>query len=132
MIRLSIILLLGVSTLFSGCKKEEGEGGRASIKGKIYARYYNNAFTVLLSQGYVTEEDVYIIYGDNPSSGNRTRTSYDGSFEFNYLQKGKYRILVYSKDSTLQAIPNKIPVLADVEITERKQVVALQDIVVFK
>ena len=36
-----------VSILLVSCSKEEGEGGRASIKGQVYAKDYNESFSQL-------------------------------------------------------------------------------------
>jgi hypothetical protein len=135
-IKLSIlaVALLSVTLLFTNCKKEEGEGGKATIKGKVFAKYYNNSFSNLMATDYAPEEDVYIIYGDNESFNDRTRTNYDGTFEFNYLRPGKYTIYVYSKDSTqsIYTIPSgKYPVSSEVEIGKKDKEVELEDLVIF-
>ena len=95
------IFSLILSVLIVSCSKEAGEGGTASIKGKVYGDYYNKSFTTFYGSSYVPDKDVYIIYGDDASYGERVRTSYDGSFEFKYLRKGDYKVFVYSIDSTL-------------------------------
>jgi len=114
---------------FVSCKKPAGEGGRAFINGKVYVKNYNAAFTAISSEYYGQGENVYITYGDNTVVGNNTKTSYDGSYEFPYLRKGKYKIFVVSKDLTSSAT---ISVIKEVEITERKQVINLPDLVIIK
>lgn len=123
------LIFLSLLLLFS-CSKEEGTGGSSSIYGKVLVKDYNSAFTVLQEEYYGPELDVYIVYGDDKSYSDRTRTSYDGTYEFKYLRKGNYQVFAYSKDSSLQANA-LIPVIKNVEITGRKQEVAVEDIVVF-
>jgi hypothetical protein len=96
---ISIAVLSGLSY---SCSQQEGIGGNSNIKGKILVNYYNDDFTLLLSDKPVParDEDVYIIYGNDSTIGDKTTTSYTGDFEFNYLWPGNYRIYYYTKDST--------------------------------
>ncbi|MBL7921752.1 MAG: hypothetical protein JNJ40_15670 [Bacteroidia bacterium] len=114
----------------ASCKKPPGEGGFASITGKLYVRNYEETFTVLTSQYYAAGETVYIIYGDGQEVGNTVKTSYDGSFVFNFLRKGKYKVYALGKDSTkpYQSVPKES--LFEVEITEKKQKMVLDDLVI--
>lgn len=104
------------------CKKPAGEGGNSSIKGNIWVEEWNATFTVHDSSKdrVGMGEDVYIIYGDDVSYGDKKECSYDGTFEFKYLRKGTYTIYVYSKDpgpSGTKAI------VKTVDITDKKQTV---------
>ena len=128
---LYLIILVIIPILFISCSKEPGVGGNASIHGKVYAKYYNNYFTLYIGEGYAAEKDVYIIYGDNTSFGDRTRTNYDGSYEFKYLRKGKYKVYTYSKDSTLIIPSGSYAVIAEGEITSNKQNLELPDLKIF-
>lgn len=129
-----LLLLAGTLLMLNSCKKEAGEGGTSHIKGKVYAKYYNKNFSILADSGYAPDIDVYIIYGDDHSYGERIRTSYNGAFEFKYLQKGKYTIFAYSKDSTgaysnhVNQYAADIAILKNVEITKNKQTVDVEDI----
>jgi hypothetical protein len=125
------ILLCMISVLFivTSCSKDAGQGGNSSIFGKVYVKDYNSTFTVLQSEYYGGELDVYIIYGDEKSYGDRTRTNYDGTYEFKYLRPGKYHIYAYSRDSTLQTT-SLLPIIKDVEITKRKQTVEVPEITI--
>lgn len=120
----------------TSCKKQPGIGGEASIKGKVYARKYNTTFTALLSQGYVPDADVYIIFGDDLTYGERIRTNYNGEFEFPHLYKGDYTIYVYSKDSAAivsqQILPEDSAVVKKLTISDRKQEVDAGEIIIFK
>jgi len=118
-------------TFASSCKKEAGEGGNSSIYGKIYVKDYNGTYTVLQEEYYGPDIDVYIIYGDDKTYSERIRTCYDGTYEFPYLRPGKYHVYAYSEDSTLQTNAD-IPVIRDVEITEKHQNVEVPLITIYK
>src|SRR4051812_25011388 len=89
--------------MLTACKKEAGEGGTSSIEGKVHAQHIqqNGSGTPFYDwNDYVPEERVYIIYGtDHPAYDNDTRTSYDGTYSFKYLQKGTYKIYAYTVDT---------------------------------
>ncbi|MDO9184596.1 MAG: hypothetical protein Q7W13_01195 [Bacteroidia bacterium] len=128
------LLSIGFLLIFNSCKKEAGEGGTSFIKGRVYAKYYNKNFTVLADSAYAPDIDIYIIYGDEFSYGERKRTSYNGTYEFKYLQKGTYKIFAYTRDSSgtyrnlVNQYANDLPVIQEVEITKRKQTVEVPDI----
>ncbi|MES2140890.1 MAG: hypothetical protein V4511_14380 [Bacteroidota bacterium] len=129
-----ILFFLCFSLLFNSCKKEAGGGGTSSIKGRVYAKYYNKNFTLLADSAYAPDIDIYIIYGDEFSYGERKRTSYNGSYEFKFLQKGSYKIYAYTRDSTgtyrnfVNQYANDLAVIKEVEITKNKQTVEVADI----
>ncbi len=100
-----VIALAAVALITVACKKPAGEGGRATIKGTIHTKNYNSNFSTLLNQYPGADLDVYIIYGDDATYGNRVRSGPDGVFEFKYLRKGNYKIYVYSKDSVATVGP---------------------------
>ena len=122
----SVLLLITLS-----CKKEAGIGGNSSLYGKVIVKDYNSTFTVLQVVYNAEERDVYIIYGYDKSYSDRTRTSYDGTYEFRYLRPGDYHIFVYSKDSTLQTNA-MIPVIKDVSISKKHQDIEVPTMIVFE
>jgi hypothetical protein len=122
-----LIALMVISMGVFSCSKEEGEGGRASIKGHVFAKNYNASFTQLLSSYYAPEEDVYIIYGDNENYDDRVKTGPNGSFEFKHLRKGDYKIFVYSKDDTFTIASGVKAIYVDAEIKDKEEVVELPD-----
>lgn len=130
----SIIFSISLLLLFSNCKKEAGAGGTSSIKGKVYAKYYDKYFYVLTDSAYAPEVDVYIIYGNQSTFGDRTRTNYDGTYEFKYLQIGTYKIYAYSRDSTgffmhqVNKFAPPVAVIKTAEVTRRNQNVTVPDI----
>lgn len=125
-----LIIVVAIAIIVSSCEKHAGEGGNSSIYGKVYVKDYNPTFTVLQEEYYGPDIDVYIIYGDEKSYGNRVRTSYNGTYEFKYLQPGKYQIYVYSEDSTLQTNA-VVPIIRNVEITKKRQELEVPEIIIF-
>lgn len=125
------ILIFFISIFLNSCKKSEGEGGNSSIKGKVLVKEYNETFTVLKGEYYAQGEDVYIVYGGKTQVGDRIETYYDGSFQFDYLRKGNYKIYVYSEDMTLQSVSGDVVVEKDVQILSNGETVEMEDIVIY-
>jgi hypothetical protein len=120
-----LLISLGFLCLMTACKKEAGEGGNSVIQGKILERTYT-AFPTIYSDKAALEKDVYIIYGDdNTTIDDRTRTSFDGSFKFEFLRKGKYRIFVYTEDTVLTNFGKEVPIFLNAEIKKNKSEVNL-------
>lgn len=124
-----LALFLFVVTMMAACKKGPGEGGMASIQGKLKVRNVSGSGTVL-NEYYLPDERVYIIYGDGTVYNDNYRTSYDGSFRFDYLLEGHYTIFAYSYCDTCQS--GKEPVFLECDITSYDQLVELSDLVVKK
>ena len=129
--KLHVLLFFIPVILLSTCVKEAGEGGTASIVGKVYAYDYNAEMTVYRTQYYAPEEDVYIIYGDDSVYSDRTRTNYDGTYRFEYLRPGTYTIFVYSKNLATK-LPPPLPVKKTVTIVADDQVFVVEDIEINK
>lgn len=113
------------SILMAGCTQPEGEGGTAAVYGKVYAYDYNSS-GVLIDEYYLADEDVFIIYGDEDNYYDDSyKTSFDGSFRFQYLTKGTYTVFVYSDciscPSGTEAISQTF------EITSNDQDIVLDD-----
>lgn len=111
-----IAFIFLISVFFLACKKPAGEGGSSVIRGKIWVKDYPGP-----SEYGGMEEDVYIIYGDEASYGDRVKTNYDGTFEFKYLRKGKYTVYVYSDDITGTIPSAKEVIKQEVTIDKNKQ-----------
>ena len=94
-----LILLLSSVVVLCSCKKGPGEGGQTTIQGKVWAEEWDD---LTYTQHYdsldrwAMDEDVYIIYGDDATYGDRTKTNPSGVFEFKYLREGDYTVYVYS------------------------------------
>ncbi len=121
---LTIICLFLIGVFYNSCKKGPGEGGRASINGKVYSVNYNATMTTPQDSGYLGGEKVYILYGDEIAVGDDQDSNHDGSFEFLYLRKGKYKVYTFTKTT-----PNHLDtaVVQEVEITDNKQKLMLPD-----
>src|SRR5688572_889040 len=115
-----LAFLISLAGIYSGCEKDPGEGGTSSIKGYVHVTDYNASFLIVQGEYPGADEDVYIVYGDDISYGERIRSGPDGKFEFKYLREGKYSIYVYSEDTTLSG--NSV-VLVETEITDKKQTI---------
>ena len=123
---LSFMMLFSIS-----CRKGEGLGGKATIKGKVYEKLYNATGTFILKEYYLGDEDVYIVYGDNDFYDDKVATHYDGTYKFEYLMPGKYTLYVYSKDVTGSGISPQYVVKQEVTITQKDQVVTLEDFIIY-
>lgn len=126
MMKIRILLLWQIALIFSfsACKKAPGEGGLASIKGKVFARDYTSGGT-FIGQGYIGDERVFLCYGEDTYASDDTRTSYTGEYVFEHLQPGKYSVYVFTRCDTCSFGQNYV--LKKVEITKKKEVVTLED-----
>ena len=114
--------------VFSSCKKVEGPGGTVTIKGVIIER--NHVGTSIFEYP-AADQDIYLIYGnENSFYDDDIKSSYDGSFEFRYLQKGNYQIFAYEDDNSVAS--GMVEVLVDVSATENNQVITLDTIYIDK
>jgi len=128
----SLILLI-VFLLFSvSCSKTEGLGGTSSVEGKVYVLDYNQELTTKLGEYYGADIDVFIIYGDDNIYSDDFATSYDGSYRFENLQPGNYKVFAYSEDTTGISEGNIFPVFKDFTINEKGENIVLDDIVIVK
>jgi len=127
----AVILSLFFISLFVACKKGPGVGGRASIKGTVYARNYNNSY-IAVDSGLIGAIKVYIKYGDNPGVGDNVETDNTGTYIFPYLRKGNYTVYVFSK--ILQNNTIDTTIVKEVIIKDTKEEVVLPqfDINTFK
>jgi|LauGreDrversion2_3_1035106.scaffolds.fasta_scaffold01442_2 hypothetical protein len=123
---LLLLLSILVLSISSSCKKVEGSGGGATIKGIIQEQKYN-ALGNIIAEYPGSDIDVYLIYGTTDQFYDEdVKTSYDGSFVFNYLQKGTYTVFVYEDDATQPSGKNVVK--QTFEITEKGQIIDLNTI----
>ena len=131
MVKFKVVLPVLLSIILISCSKEPGPGGLASIKGKVYA-YDLTAGLDTISKGYIGEMRVYIGSADESVQFDDTRTSYDGSYEFNFLRKGKYKLWVIAESDTFSVTLPPLPdgqqsYMQDVEVKEKKEEVIVPD-----
>ena len=126
-----VIITLLLVTTFLACTKGPGTGGRASIKGRVYARNYSSSLS-LVDSGYIGAQKVYIKYGDEVGVGDNVDTDNEGYFVFPYLRKGNYTVYVYSKTFVNNTLDSAV--VQKIDITDRKAVVELSqfEIITFK
>ena len=114
--------------VFSSCRKVEGPGGSVTIKGVVIER--NHVGTSIFEYP-AADQDVYIIYGsENSFYDDDVSTSYDGSFEFRYLQKGDYQIFAYQDNPFVASGTDEV--LVQVNASENNQVIILDTIYIDK
>ena len=121
--RISLVVLLFLA--IQSCTKGPGDGGRASIKGTVFARNYSNSF-VVTDSGLIGGQKVYIKYGDEPGISDDTDTDQNGEFYFNFLREGKYTLIVYSKQLVNNTLDSAV--VTQVEITSRNQALVVPQI----
>lgn len=105
---LSIILL-------SGCTKDEGYGGTASISGSLTEQIYNDDFSELIFEQKAIDEDIFIVFESNGIVSDKVTTGFDGQFEFEQLFPGNYQIYYYSENPN-SAYGEDIEVIIEVEL----------------
>lgn len=104
------IYIIGVflfSISLSSCTQEEGFGGNSHIKGQVITRYYNEDFTVFQGEEPAVDEEVKILLGDDNAVAKDVETSFDGSFKFEYLWPGKYKIFFATDDTSKLSLGTK-------------------------
>lgn len=113
--------------LFASCSMDEGEGGKATIQGKVFVEDYNSLGEIVLA-AYAPDWEVFIVYGDDISYSDRTTTHHDGTYRFEFLNKGSYSIYAYSD---CNQCPNNIePIIMDTIIMDTEEIVELPDLIV--
>ncbi len=126
------ILLPVVCLALFSCEKEEGEGGKATITGKIIIQEKSPSCIPGASYS-APEERVYIIYGTEDSLfDDEVRTNFDGTYQFKWLRKGTYTIYAYSDCECDGCIEEQEPVFQTVEIKDRKEELTVPVITVIK
>ena len=127
---------------FTTCKKAAGPGGFAQISGKVKVLDYTTNPDTLFNLGYVFQDEYYIVgkavylkYDEEPGVGQSTRTSFDGTYTFEDLRTGKYKVVVYSRSIdtlTDKNLKYDVFVIKEIEITKRKEQVIVEEILVLE
>lgn len=106
-----LVLFLATLPLVSllSCTDEEGEGGKAKISGIVYKvlddgniAKNGDSYSFVRDTIAAPDIDVYVIYGGNQEDvyDDKTKTSHNGKFEFDYLREGDYSIYACNDDDT--------------------------------
>ena len=122
----AVLILLSTS-----CTKE-GPGGNSTIRGKITVQTWDKEFRVQQASYPAADEDVFIIYGTGDAVSDRVRTSYDGTFRFRFLNKGDYKLFVYSDDPQGTHPAGVIPFEKTVTLASGHETVDAGEFVIYK
>lgn len=117
--------------LFGGCTPDAGLGGMATVTGVVMVEDWNPTFTSINSVYPAMREDVFLVFGDEPTFGEDVETHFDGTFRFQYLYPGKYTVYAYSDRLATPGNTNmREPVVMSFEITEKRQILTLDTLVI--
>ena len=122
------ILILFSLSIFISCSKEEGEGGTSSIMGKVHVTEYDKTTLDTVNEYYAPEVNVYLIYGNDKVYSERFRSNWDGSFLFQNLRKGEYRIYAISEVPITEVRAGFDVITINVKIDQNNQLVRAPDI----
>lgn len=106
------------------------DDGGACISGKVYKINYNSNYTTVNEEYYSPDEDVFIVYGNDLTYFDKTKTAADGSFAFNNLIKGNYRIYAFSEDVTMESVSNTVEISIDTVVQSNNQQIVLPDLII--
>lgn len=113
-----LLISLFIPILFS-CTQPEGYGGSSGIEGVLMTQYYNNDYSILISEEPAVDEDVFILFGDSDFLGDKVATSSTGAFEFPFLREGDYQLYFMSEDSSTVS-DDEVVVIMDLNLQTGK------------
>ncbi|RED98374.1 collagen binding domain-containing protein [Marinoscillum furvescens] len=123
---LALVLLLTIVA----CSPEEGLGGNAQIRGRIVKKIYNDDKSLLLATESAKDEDVFLLFGEEQTVGEKVETSYTGHFQFGYLWPGDYRLFYYS-DTPNATHGDQVEIVHEISL-KRGEEVDLQELEIVK
>jgi hypothetical protein len=129
---LKLLLSFTILTGLYSCEKEAGIGGTGEIKGMVTVRLFDPEFKVLQASYPATGKTVYILYGDETTISDNTKTSYSGEFNFQYLREGNYKIFAYSESSLESSPSESITVEKEVTLSSNKDAIDIGELVIYK
>lgn len=92
-----VLFIIGVMVALVSCSKEAGVGGKTTVTGKVEAYYVQEGSFDTLEIAPVVDARVYIVYGGGITQDDDTRTSPDGSYKFEFLNPGDYKLYAFSE-----------------------------------
>lgn len=116
----NLALFFGLA-LLSSCTQDEGFGGNGKIKGQLIEKTFDNDFKVLLSEEPAKAEDIFIVFGNATTVGDKVETSFTGDFEFTYLWPGTYTIYYMSEDTSDGSMP-EMEVLTEINLGKNETI----------
>lgn len=119
--------------LLAACTPDAGLGGMATVTGVVMVEDWNSTFTSINSTYPAMREDVFLVFGDEPTFGEDVETHFDGTYRFQYLYPGKYTLYAYSDRLATPGNTNtREPVKLSFEITEKRQMLTLDTLFIRK
>lgn len=118
----------------ASCVQTPGEGGRASIVGHVVEEERLVLENPASVQGVypATDQEVFLIYGDNVGPDDNVETNYEGNFVFPWLRPGDYTVYVYSEDTSGVTPTRDVAVVQHVTISSTNETVTLDTLRIFK
>lgn len=116
----AVWLFLVAGLLTTGCKKEEGEGGKAEIRGVVMRKNGLNG----TPYPYM-DQRVFIVYGDNDFYDDDVRTDGSGKYVFRWLRPGQYTVYTFGECQGSDCPGGTIQITRNVRINARKEVVTV-------
>ena len=122
------------AVLCASCVQTPGEGGRASIVGHVVEEERLVLENPASVQGVypATDQDVFLIYGDNVGPDDNVETNHEGNFVFPWLRPGDYTVYVYSEDTSGVTPTRDVAVVQHVTISSANETVTLDTLRIFK
>ncbi len=115
-------------------KSIDYDKGSASIKGRVFLINYLNSSEypnlIIKDISLAQDEDIFITYGNHTFHDDKIETTYDGTFLFQNLIKGNYKIFLYSED--LSGGTEDIVIMKEVSISSEFAEIDLGDIYIEK
>ena len=118
----------------ASCVQTPGEGGRASIVGHVEEEERLVLENPASVQGVypATDQEVFLIYGDNVGPDDNVETNHEGNFVFPWLRPGDYTVYVYSEDTSGVTPTRDVAVVQHVTISSTNETVTLDTLRIFK
>lgn len=115
-------------------KSIDYDDGSASIKGRVFLINYLNSSEypnlIVKDTSLAQDQDIFITYGNHAFHDDKIETTYDGTFLFQDLIKGNYKVFLYSEDITGKT--EDIVIMHEVSISSEFTEIDLGDIYIEK
>lgn len=101
-----MILALMPAFVLCACNKDEGEGGKGTVRGYVsLVQHPDDDLELNVDTVPAAKTDVFIVYGDDSFYGDDVETGPDGFYRFEYLRSGNYTLYAYSTLPTGEKVP---------------------------
>jgi len=131
--KIALCIFTALWFALAGCRPEPGLGGMATVTGVVMVEDWNSTFTNINSVYPAVREDIFLVFGDEPTFGEDVETHFDGTYRFQYLYPGKYTLYAYSDRLATPGNTNtREPVKLNFEITEKRQILTLDTLYIRK